>query len=145
MEPTHRSAPRGAACLTAAATAVPASAALNECSTGNFCLWFNSDYQGARFDMRKTDGSLADELFNDGPAGRNGWKVQVEDNSASAANRTGQNVALYDMRGCQGGARILFDREEVNLAKFLLKNKVSSVYINGGTNRDCVNIDSSGF
>lgn len=128
-----------------AGTAAPASAALRDCPANRFCLWFNSDYQGARFDMARTDGQLFDELFNDGPSDRNGWMVQVEDNAASAANRTGENVALYRDRRCRGGARILFAGEEVNLSAFLMKNQVSSVYINGGNNPDCVNINSSGF
>ncbi|WP_320668690.1 peptidase inhibitor family I36 protein [Patulibacter defluvii] len=127
----------------------PRSAALGECPSGKLCLWFNSNYAGARSDLQITDGSLANELFNDGPAGRNGWLVQVEDNAASVANRTGGYVELYGRRNCQLGDGFgdLQAGEEDNLADLGLKNKVSSVRIwVRSQNRDaCANVNSGGY
>jgi len=132
-----------------AAAAAPAQAALGECPGNRMCLWFNSGYDGARADFAIADGSMANELFNDGPAGRNGWKVQVEDNAASAANRTGEIVVLYARRNCDpaGKTATFFPGEEFNLANpmFEIKNQVSSLYVYNGPNFNCVNVDSNGY
>jgi hypothetical protein len=138
-----------AAAISLAATAAPASAALGSCPSNRLCFWFNSDYAGARADFAISDGSLANELFNDGPAGANGWKVQVEDNAASVANRTGEYVSIYLRRRCEtltaSDAATLRPGEEFNLAHFGLKNKVSSLYVHDGSDRRCVNVDSNGY
>lgn len=110
-----------------AAGAAPAQAALRDCPSGNFCFWFNSDYQGARADFFYSDRNLADNLFDDGPGTANGFNVQVEDNAASVANRTGSVAVIYNWRNCNqdGGASAVQAGDERTLGA--LKNKVSSV------------------
>jgi hypothetical protein len=127
-----------AATVGLAASAAPASAAYSECPVNRFCLWFNSDFQGARADLADSDGNLADELFNDGPAGRNGWNVQVENNAASVANRTGQGAYIYDGRGCTGAEAFVSGNSGRTLGA--LKNRVSSVWVVAGPNVGCANI-----
>lgn len=121
-----------------AASAAPASAAYAECPANRFCLWFNSDFQGARADLADSDGNLADELFNDGPSGRNGWNVQVENNAASVANRTGQGAYVYDGRNCTGAEAFVAGNSGRTLGA--LKNRVSSVWVVAGPNVACNNI-----
>ncbi|WP_320671643.1 peptidase inhibitor family I36 protein [Patulibacter defluvii] len=126
-------------------------AAAGECPSGRFCLWFNSGYAGARADFEITDGNLANELFNDGPAGRNGWLVQVEDNAASAYNRTSGAVFVYARRNCDeaGDYDWLSPNQKLNLdqLRFNLKNRVSSVLVfDRLVNRsECSNVDSGGY
>ena len=70
---------------------VPAASAAGTgtaCPTDRFCLYFNSDFGGARADYAQSDAGLGNELFTDGPQGRSGWGVQVNNNAASAINHT---------------------------------------------------------
>lgn len=127
-----------------AATAAPASAAAGDCPVNRLCLWFNSDFAGARSDLGITDGSLANELFNDGPSGRNGWGVQVENNAASVYNNTTQGAYIYDGRNCSGTEAFVAGHSGRTLGA--LKNRVSSVWINAAnTNFTCANVNSNGY
>lgn len=123
-----------AAGAVAVAPAAPASATTYaNCPSGRLCLFFNSDYQGARSDIEFTDASLSNELFNDGVAGKNGWKVQVSNNAASVWNRTGKMAKVCDTAttcaGPSGWAKgyWLAAGERRNLSTIGLKNKVSAV------------------
>jgi hypothetical protein len=125
-----------------AATTAGAAGSQDYCPADRLCLWFNSNYAGARADFRQSDNNLSNELFNDGPAYANGWLVQVENNAASFHNRSGNKVTFYDARNCN----IDYSYREVapgaqgNFGD-ALKNRVSSIFINmeGG----CVNVDQS--
>lgn len=119
-----------------------ASGSQNYCPADRLCLWFNSGYSGARADFRVSDANLSNELFNDGPAFANGWLVQVENNSASFHNRSGNTVWFFDLRNCDidGANRIVGAGAQDNFGS-ALQNRVSSFLIsNEGT---CVNVDQS--
>jgi hypothetical protein len=140
-----------ASSVTLAAGVSPAAAG-SPCPAGRACLYFNSSLEGARFDLDRADGRLNDELFNDGPAGANGWQVQVEDNAASFTNRSGRWAFLYRDRNCQlaGDVAAVQPGASVNLGAgdINLKNKVSSFAL--GDNpfappSSCANVDSSPF
>lgn len=131
--------------------AAPAAAG-SPCPSGRACLYFNSNLEGARFDLAQADGRLDDELFNDGPSGVSGWQVQVEDNAASFTNRSGRWAFLYRDRNCQlaGDVAAVQPGASVNLGAgdINLKNKVSSFAL--GDNpvappSSCANINSSPF
>lgn len=127
-----------------AASAAPASAAAGDCPANRFCLWFNSDFAGARSDLAIPDGSLANELFNDGPSGRNGWMVQVENNAASVYNNTSQGAYIYDGRHCSGEEAFVAGHSGRTLGG--LKNRVSSVMIfAANTNLVCANVNSNRY
>lgn len=128
--------------LMAVAPPANASGTQNYCPTDRVCLWFNSNYGGARADFRVSDANLSNELFNDGPVGANGWLVQVEDNAASFHNRSGNTVVFFNFRNCDidGAYRVVSAGESGNFGT-ALQNKVSSFIIsNEGA---CVNVDQS--
>ncbi|MFJ3489757.1 peptidase inhibitor family I36 protein [Leifsonia aquatica] len=128
----------------------PASAASSAtCPAGDLCLYFNSDFGGARADLRHTDAALNNELFDDGTPGANGWKVKVGNNAASVWNRTGSWVNLYDSQDCSGPAAQLGPGEKENLTRWAnagldLKNKVSSIKTADGLSCT-VNRDQSSY
>jgi hypothetical protein len=122
--------------------AATASGSQDYCPTDRLCLWFNSDFGGARADFMVSDANLSNELFNDGPAYANGWLVQVEDNAASFQNRSGHQVHFYALRNCDssGTNRILAAGDKGNFSS-ALKNQISSFRIY--TEGECVNVDQS--
>lgn len=101
------------------------------CPVNRLCLYFNSDYQGARADFAYSDAGLNNEFFTDGPAYRNGWGVPVNNNAASVKNRTGSMVYLFDGAGCEGTAWTVYPGEDYNLSSRGLQNTVSSLLIEG--------------
>jgi hypothetical protein len=122
---------------------VPAASAAGTgtaCPTDRFCLYFNSDFGGARADYAYSDAGLGNELFTDGPQGRSGWGVQVNNNAASAINHTGKNVAVYYNSDCSGTGFIIYPGERWNLASFGMKNQVSSLQVAGSA---CIYRDQS--
>jgi hypothetical protein len=129
--------------LLAGVPAANASGTGTVCPTNRLCLYFNSDFGGARADFAYSDAGLGNELFTDGPVGANGWGVQVNNNAASVINHTGDWIVLYEDSDCRtldGGAhRILGAGERVNLGT-ALKNKVSSIYIAGS---GCIHRDQT--
>jgi Peptidase inhibitor family I36 len=129
--------------MMAAAPSANASGTQDYCPAGRVCLWFNSNYGGARADFRVSDANLSNELFNDGPAGANGWRVQVEDNAASYHNRSGIGMIFYNLRNCNadGAYRTVGPGGKDNFGD-LLKNRVSSIFIYGGDG-GCANVDQS--
>ena len=125
-----------------AAPSANASGTQDYCPADRVCLWFNSNYGGARADFRVSDANLSNELFNDGPEGANGWRVQVEDNAASFHNRSGNTMIFFNFRNCDidGAYRVVGPGGKDNFGT-ALKNKVSSIIIsNEGL---CVNVDQS--
>ena len=102
--------------------------------------YFNSDFGGARADYANSDAGLGNELFTDGPQGRSGWGVQVNNNAASAINHTGKLVAVYYNSECSGTGFIIYPGERWNLADFGMKNQVSSLQVAGS---DCIYRDQS--
>jgi hypothetical protein len=128
--------------LAGAVPAASASGSQDYCPADRLCLWFNSGYAGARADFRVSDANLSNELFNDGPAYANGWLVQVEDNSASFHNRSGNRVWFFNFRNCDiDGANRLVDAGAKGNFGDALQNRVSSFLIaNEGT---CINVDQS--
>jgi hypothetical protein len=104
------------------------------------CFYFNSDFQGARADYANSDSTMGNELFTDGPVGRNGWGVQVNNNSASLINNTFAYITIYDNPGCEGYAWYIQPGERLNLGA--MKNRVSSIYVayDGGA---CLDRDQS--
>lgn len=129
--------------MMAAAPSANASGTQDYCPVDRVCLWFNSNYGGARADFRVSDANLSNELFTDGPHGANGWGVQVEDNAASYHNRSGFKIRFYNFRNCDtgGGSREVGPGGKDNYGD-LLKNKVSSIYIYA-VGAACVNVDQS--
>jgi hypothetical protein len=128
--------------LIGAVPAASASGTQDYCPTDRLCLWFNSGYGGARADFRVSDANLSNELFNDGPVNANGWLVQVENNSASFHNRSGNTVVFFDFRNCDidGAYRVVGAGAKDDFGS-ALKNRVSSFLIsNEGT---CINVDQS--
>ncbi|MBO9625899.1 MAG: peptidase inhibitor family I36 protein [Microbacterium sp.] len=116
----------------AAAPAAQASGTGATCPVGRFCLYFNSNQQGARADLVLTDAAFNNELFNDGPVGANGWKVLLGNNAASYWNRTGTEIIVFDGTSCTFGAAgraigILPGKKE-NLPDDL-KNRISSMKV----------------
>ena len=77
-----------ASAVLAGAPAANASGTGTACPSARVCFYFNSDFQGARADYANSDATMGNELFTDGPAGRNGWGVQVNNNAASLINNT---------------------------------------------------------
>jgi hypothetical protein len=128
--------------LAGAVPTATASGTQDYCPADRVCLWFNSDYAGARADLRVSDANLSNELFNDGPVGANGWLVQVENNSASIRNRSGNGIYIYDLRNCDGnnGAYGYLAAGGAGNFTTALKNRVSSIVIDGGA---CFNVDQS--
>jgi hypothetical protein len=124
------------------APAANASGTQAACPADRVCLWFNSNFAGARGDFRVSDANLSNELFNDGPVNANGWLVQVENNSASFQNRSGHTVIFFDLRNCDidGATRVVAAGEKDNFGA-ALKNKVSSIIVGDGS--PCVNVDQS--
>ena len=119
------------AIVSAGVIASPAMAAGtgSSCPTNRFCFYFNSDYKGARADFARSDGSLAQELFTDGPTGRNGWGVVVTDNAASVVNNSGKRVWIYTGTRCTGDYWSVNDGVRMNLGT--LRNKISSIWFEG--------------
>jgi hypothetical protein len=101
------------------------------CPVNRLCLYFNSDYEGARADFAYSDAGLNNEFFTDGPAYRNGWGVPVNNNAASVKNRTGSMVFLHDGPDCDGTGYTVYPGEDYNLSSRGLQNKVSSFSIEG--------------
>lgn len=155
----------------AVAAPAPAEATTNAtCPAGYLCLYFNSNFQGARADLKWSDAALNNELFNDGPRGANGWNVQVGNNAASVWNRTGRDVGLNSGGNCSGarditispGVRTNLDAATLRTYRYLgspvvgtaaayqygLKNEVSSITVdwNGDHVESCINnINQSGL
>lgn len=129
--------------MTAAAPSASASGTQDYCPADRVCLWFNSNYGGARADFRVSDANLSNELFTDGPVGANGWAVQVEDNAASFHNRSGHTMIFYNFRHCDGidGDYRTVDPGGKSNFGDNLKNKVSSIFI--ASEGACVNVDQS--
>lgn len=128
--------------LVATAPVANAAGTQDYCPADRVCLWFNSNYGGARADFQVSDANLSNELFNDGPAGASGWLVQVEDNAASFHNRSGNTVVFFNFRNCDvdGAYRVVQAGGKDNFGD-PLKNRVSSFIIsNEGL---CVNVDQS--
>ena len=129
---------------TGLATSAPQASAAGsgtECPTNRLCLYFNSNWQGARADFQYGDAGLENELFTDGPYGRNGWAVVVGNNAASVWNRTGKGVTLYDGRDCNWDTKwVSLGPAKVNLSEFSLQNRVSSIRVDGSR---CINRDQS--
>ncbi len=127
--------------------AAPASAegSGTACPTNRVCFYFNSDFGGARADYRYSDANMGNELFTDGPYGRDGWGVQVNNNAASVKNRSGSTVYFFDRPDCTlyagESAPGIGPGVDINLASVGLKNKVSSFLISDGS--ACVNRDQS--
>ncbi|CAN7505569.1 peptidase inhibitor family I36 protein [Terrabacter sp. LjRoot27] len=114
------------------ATTGSASGSGTTCPTNRVCFYFNSDFGGARADYQYSDATMGNELFTDGPSGRSGWGVQVNDNAASVINHTGEYVWVFEGAGCSEGATPpyrLDPGEQVNLGAKNLKNKVSSFFV----------------
>lgn len=130
-----------AASLLASAPAASASGSGTACPTNRLCFYFNSDFGGARADFANSDAGLGNELFTDGPTGRNGWGVQVNNNAASVINHTGEYVVVYDAAGCQGWGSYVYPGERLNLSVLGLKNQVSSIQIAG--TGDCISRDQT--
>ncbi|MFJ6376313.1 peptidase inhibitor family I36 protein [Pseudarthrobacter oxydans] len=136
----------GASAFLAGAPAANASGSGTACPSGRVCFYFNSDFQGARADYAYSDAGMGNELFTDGPAGRNGWGVQVNNNAASVINNSGHTLYLYtepncDVRSMVGGGG-LFPGTRYNLAAFNAKNDISSIQI-AGVGSDCISRDQS--
>ncbi|WP_028278429.1 peptidase inhibitor family I36 protein [Arthrobacter sp. H5] len=128
-----------AGAMLAGAPGANASGTGTACPINRVCLYFNSNFEGARADFAYSDAGLGNELFTDGPAGANGWGVQVNNNAASLINRTGSGANIYDGRDCTGEAWATYGGERLNLASIGMKNRVSSIQIDG----DCINRDQS--
>lgn len=130
----------GAGAFLAGAPAANASGSGTACPSGRACFYFNSDFQGARADYANSDAGMGNELFTDGPAGRNGWGVQVNNNSASLINNTHAYITIYDSPDCVGYAWYIQPGDRLNLGE--MKNRVSSIYVayNGGA---CISRDQS--
>lgn len=129
-----------AASLLASAPAASASGSGTACPTNRFCFYFNSDFGGARADFANSDAGLGNELFTDGPTGRSGWGVQVNNNAASVINHTGEYVQVHDATDCQGWFYYVAPGQALNLSDLGLKNQVSSIYIPGS---DCISRDQT--
>jgi hypothetical protein len=110
------------------------------CPTNRLCLYFNSNFEGARADFAYSDAGLGNELFTDGPAYANGWGVQVNNNAASLINNTGTGANIYDGPNCTGEGWATHGGQRLNLAEYGMKNRVSSIYIAG---TGCINRDQS--
>ena len=133
----------GASALLAGAPAANASGAGTACPSGRVCFYFNSDYQGARADYAYSDAGLGNELFTDGPSGRNGWGVQVNNNAASMINNSGHTVYLYTEAGCaywSGVGGGLVPGTRLNLSDIGAKNNISSIIVAGS---ECISRDQS--
>jgi len=126
----------------AMAPAASASGSATACPTNRLCFYFNSSFGGARADFTYSDSGLGNELFTDGPSGRSGWGVVVNNNAASVKNRTGEWVTMYDNSGCTtgGGWAAIAPGTNFNLVDLGLKNQVSSIYVPGS---GCVSRDQS--
>lgn len=129
-----------ASAILAGAPAAGASGTGTACPSGRVCFYFNSNFQGARADYANSDAGMGNELFTDGPAGRNGWGVQVNNNAASLINNTWAYITIYDSPDCVGYAWNINSQERLNLGE--MKNRVSSIYVhyNGGA---CISRDQS--
>ncbi|GGI83816.1 peptidase inhibitor family I36 protein [Pseudarthrobacter scleromae] len=130
----------GASTFLAGAPAANASGTGTACPSARVCFYFNSDFQGARADYANSDATMGNELFTDGPVGRNGWGVQVNNNAASLINNTYAYITIYDSPGCEGYAWYIQPGDRLNLGT--MKNRVSSIYVayNGGA---CLDRDQS--
>lgn len=146
---TTRMAGAGAALLLTAAglvAAAPTSQAAGSgttCPSSRLCFYFNSNLGGARADFAYSDAGLDNELFTDGPYGRNGWGVVVGNNAASVRNNSGRWVTLFEGRNCDWNTKwagINGGGYSFNLAEFDLQNRVSSFLMDGSA---CVNRDQS--
>lgn len=136
----------GAVAFLAGAPAASASGSGTECPSGRVCFYFNSDFQGARADYVYSDAGMGNELFTDGPAGRSGWGVQVNNNAASVINNSGHTLYLYRDANCAyysgvGGGG-LFPGTRYNLSIWNAKNDISSIQI-AGVGSDCISRDQS--
>ena len=114
----------------------PAANAGSTCPYGRVCLYFNSNFEGARADFQYSDARLGDELFNNGPSGANGWNVQVNNNAASLINNSTRTVWMHDLPDCGGNPWSMGHGGKLNLENLGLKNKISSLYIDGS---GCIN------
>jgi len=112
-----------------AVPAANASGSGTACPSDRFCMYFNSDYGGARADFAYSDGSLAEELFTDGPSGRNGWAVVVNNNAASVINHSGTRVWMYTNARCTGDYWSVPAGKGMNLGT--LRNKISAIWFEG--------------
>lgn len=130
----------GAGAFLTGAPAANASGSGTACPSGRVCFYFNSDFQGARADYANSDAGMGNELFTDGPAGRNGWGVQVNNNAASLINNTYGYITIYDSPGCVGYAWNINMLEGLSLGE--MKNRVSSIYISDGGGA-CISRDQS--
>ena len=123
----------------AMAPAARASGSGTACPTNRLCFYFNSSSVGLA-DFTYSDSGLGNEPFTDGPSGRSGWGVVVNNNAASVKNRTGEWVTMYDNSGCTtgGGWAAIAPGTNFNLVDLGLKNQVSSIYVPGS---GCVSRD----
>jgi hypothetical protein len=136
----------GARAFLAGAPAANASGTGTACPSERVCFYFNSDFQGARADYAYSDAGLGNELFTDGPAGRNGWGVQVNNNAASVINNTGKHLYWYKDANCdyRGGSGVLPPGSRVNLSTINAKNDISSIFLWGSDGgAECIHRDQS--
>lgn len=133
----------GAGAFLTGAPAASASGSGTACPSGRVCFYFNSDFQGARADYAYSDAGMGNELFTDGPAGRNGWGVQVNNNAASVINNTGHPVVLHRDANCDYTSIVeaVPNGGRANLSVWNAQNDVSSILIGNGS--DCISRDQS--
>ncbi|NQD89570.1 peptidase inhibitor family I36 protein [Paenarthrobacter sp. CM16] len=125
----------------AGAPAASASGTGTACPSDRLCLYFNSNFQGARADYKYSDAGLGNELFTDGHRGAKGWGVQVNNNAASLINNSGEYIALYKSAGCRDGVGyLLAPGAKLNLSDWGARNTISSFHINDSV---CISRDQS--
>ena len=118
--------------LTAGALLIPTSAASaaerdGVCDDGEFCLYYNSNGQGAVSDFRGSITNYGGGQPNcyEFKGSGSGQGKCVKNNAASAWNRTGQPVTVYYNSNHSGPSQVIPDGEPVNLSPEL-KNENAS-------------------
>lgn len=76
----------------AVASAVPAQAAYADCPSTMFCIWWDANYTGARWQI--SESSLIDSPNNGVYVG---W---IDDEGSSVYNRTGHDIMMFDGANC---------------------------------------------
>lgn len=110
----------------ALAVSTPAQAAYTDCPATMFCVWYDGNYSGARWQV--SYGTLVD-AYQNGVA-LPSW---IDDQGSAVYNRTGYSVYMFDGSNCGsvGWHRLVTANQKLTAPGSAINDRISSVQLYG--------------
>ena len=104
--------------------AAPAEAAAADCPSGMFCLWIDSNYSGARY-------QVSWQTIQDGY--QNGITIPdwMDQKASALYNRTGRDVYVFHGWGCETGSwyRLIPNGQKLTAPGSAINDRIGSVQL----------------